>query len=145
MEVYLLKSSACLLILFSFYKLFLEKESMHTFKRFYLLGSIIVSMLIPWITFLNYEALPETLTNVFVIENTGLQTSETATITNYLPTILWMFYGLGAAIFSFRFFRNLTNLIIKIRCNPKLKLSSHHECFIEQRGYTSYIFQLYLS
>jgi len=123
MELYILKSSACLLILLSFYKLFLEKESMHTFKRFYLLGSLIISILIPWITFISYAAIPETVSNVFVIENIGVNVSETAITANYLSTILWTIYGIGVAIFSFKFFRNLTNLIIKIRRNPKLKLS----------------------
>ena len=123
MELYILKSSACLLILFSFYKLFLEKESMHTFKRFYLLGSLVVSIIIPWITFISYVAIPETLSNAFVNENAGAIASETEITTNYLSTILWTLYGIGAAIFSFKFFRSLTNLIIKIRSNPKLKLS----------------------
>jgi bla regulator protein BlaR1 len=123
MELYILKASACLLILFSFYKFFLEKESIHTFKRFYLLGSLVVAIIIPWITFISYIEIPETFSNAFVIENAGVNASETEITTNYLSTVLWTLYGIGAAIFSYRFFRNLTNLIIKIRRNPKLKLS----------------------
>jgi bla regulator protein BlaR1 len=123
MELYILKSSACLLILFSFYKFFLEKESMHTFKRFYLLGSLIIAIVIPSITFISYVAVPETISNAFVIENVGVNASETEAITNHLSTILWTLYGIGVVVFSFKFFRNLTNLIIKIRHNPKLKLS----------------------
>jgi bla regulator protein BlaR1 len=123
MELYLLKSSACLLILFSFYKFFLEKESMHTFKRFYLLGSIVVSILIPWITFISYPALPEIISNTFVIEHIGTNASETKVTTNHLSPILWTLYGIGVVIFSYKFFKNLTNLIIKIRQNPKLKLA----------------------
>ncbi len=123
MELYILKSSACLLILFSFYKFFLEKESMHTFKRFYLLGSLVVAIIIPWITFISYVDVSETFSNSFVVENTGAIASETEGTTNYFSTILWTFYGIGVAIFSYKFFRNLTNLIVKIRRNPKLKLS----------------------
>jgi bla regulator protein BlaR1 len=123
MELYILKSSACLLILFSFYKFFLEKETMHTFKRFYLLGSLVVAIIIPWITFISYVAIPETLSNAFVIENIEVSTSETEGTTNFLSTILWTLYGIGVAILSFKFFRNITSLIVKIRRNPKLKLS----------------------
>lgn len=123
MELYILKSSACLLILFSFYKLFLEKENMHTFKRFYLLGSLIAAMIIPWVTFTTYVEVPETFSKAFFIENTGIIASETETTTNYLPIILWTLYGIGVAFFSFRFFRNLQNIIIKIRRNPKHKMN----------------------
>ena len=47
MEIYLLKSIACLGILFAFYKLFLERENMHTLKRFYLIGILLASFTIP--------------------------------------------------------------------------------------------------
>lgn len=123
MELYILKSSACLLILYFFYRLFLEKEDMHTFKRFYLLGSLVVAFTIPWITFTSYIEVPETFSKAFFVENSKIITSETEVATNYLPTILWALYFIGVAFFSFRFFRNLRNLIVKIRCNPKLKLS----------------------
>ena len=50
----LLKSSACLAIFMLFYKLCLEKTSAHTFKRFYLIGILIISIGIPFITFTEY-------------------------------------------------------------------------------------------
>lgn len=51
MLLYLLKSIGCLTILWLIYQLFLEKERMHRFKRFYLLGSLLFSLAIPFITF----------------------------------------------------------------------------------------------
>jgi len=54
MIIYILKFSACLAIFLAFYKLFLERENMHQFKRFYLLGSIVTSIAIPFITFTTY-------------------------------------------------------------------------------------------
>ena len=50
----LLKSSACLAVFMLFYKLCLEKTSAHTFKRFYLIGVILISTSIPFITFTEY-------------------------------------------------------------------------------------------
>lgn len=51
MTTYLLKVIICSGILYAFYILFLEKEKMHVFNRFYLLGSLLVSYFIPLITF----------------------------------------------------------------------------------------------
>lgn len=123
MEIYILKSAACLGILFSFYKLFLENENMHFFKRFYLLASLVAAFLIPFITFTSYVEASERLTSVVMIENSGFITSETEIATNYLPIILWSLYGLGVVFFSYRFFRNLKNLILKIKHNQKLKIN----------------------
>jgi len=125
MEIYILKSAACLGILFFFYKLFLENENMHTFKRFYLLASLVAAFLIPFITFTSYVEASESLTNVVMTENSGLGfiVSEAEIATNYVPLILWSLYGLGVMFFSFRFFRNLKNLILKIKRNPKLKIN----------------------
>jgi len=47
MRTYLLESSLSLLLTFGFYKLVLEKERLPSFKRFYLLGSLLVSALVP--------------------------------------------------------------------------------------------------
>ena len=54
MLLILLKSSACLAVLMLFYKFCLEKTSAHTFKRFYLIAVILISIGIPFITFTEY-------------------------------------------------------------------------------------------
>ena len=50
MMVYLFKTILCSAIFLLLYSLFLEKEKMYRFNRFYLLGGIIFSMIIPPIT-----------------------------------------------------------------------------------------------
>lgn len=121
--MYLFKSGICLAILYGFYKLFLENESMHVFKRFYLLGALGISFLIPLITFTTYVEMPLTTvatTPVFVNPgNTSFTEIETAT--NYWPFILWGLYGLGVLYFSIKFGRNLKNIFSRIKHNPKLK------------------------
>jgi bla regulator protein BlaR1 len=47
MIIYILKSASCLAMLLAFYHLVLEKEKMHVFNRFYLLGSVLFSFLAP--------------------------------------------------------------------------------------------------
>ena len=126
METYLLKSVACLGILFFFYKLALENSSLHTVKRFYLLGSLVLSILIPFITFTEYIEVTPMATETFVhTPITVLESTETvAAPINYLPYILGGLYSLGVLIFSFRFGRNMLRIFNKARSNPKLKNQS---------------------
>lgn len=51
MIAFIIKSIACSAIFWAVYKLLLENERMHTFKRFYLLASVVLSLAIPAMTF----------------------------------------------------------------------------------------------
>jgi len=112
MEFYLLKSTALLAIFFVGYKLFLERENMHLFKRFYLLGSVLASFIIPFITFTQYvDIAPIVYANNDFLLN-GSIPAEIPTIAesiNYLPYVLWSIYGLGVLFFGIRFTQNLFN------------------------------------
>lgn len=120
MVLYLLKFSACLLIFLAFYKLALEKENMHMFKRFYLLGALVLAIIIPLVTFTQYV---ESVSHAINLSNqdtpivNDLVTQETKT--NYLPYIVWSIYATGVLIFGINFFRNLYKLNFKIKSNPK--------------------------
>ncbi|MFT7073766.1 MAG: hypothetical protein ACJAX3_002765, partial [Patiriisocius sp.] len=67
MDPYLLKSAACLGVFFIFYKAILENTSIHTSKRFYLLGAVVVSFLIPLITFTTYVEVPEMISEAVIL------------------------------------------------------------------------------
>lgn len=120
MALYLLKFSGCLLIFLAFYKLVLEKENMHAFKRFFLLATLILSIGIPLVTFTQYvEYSPQTFNEVsqdMLIANNSI---EIEAITNYVPYIIWSIYLIGVLIFGFKFIRNLYRLNHKIKHNPK--------------------------
>ena len=45
--IFTIKASVCLMAFYLFYKLLLSKETFHRFNRFALLGTVIVSMIIP--------------------------------------------------------------------------------------------------
>ena len=65
MIVYIVKASFCLAILLAVYHLFLEKEKMHQFNRFYLLGSILFSFYAPtFIIYTSSQTIIEPITNV---------------------------------------------------------------------------------
>src|SRR5690606_22176119 len=120
MELYLLKSAACLVLFFAFYKLILEQTSIHNFKRFYLFGSLLASFIIPLITFTSYiEVSP--MISVYSEAIPQLNYAEVEKTVNYWPFVLWTIYALGVLFFSIKFFRNLFSLIQQIRKNPKYK------------------------
>lgn len=121
MLLFILKSSACLLLFLGFYKLVLEQENMHVFKRFYLLGAIATAILIPLITFTTYVEVAPLTPNIQegVSLNTTIETSLLDDLNWSL--ILWSIYLIGAAVFGFRFINNLYHLEKKIRHNPKRK------------------------
>ncbi|WP_142785107.1 M56 family metallopeptidase [Changchengzhania lutea] len=123
MLLILLKSSACLAIFMLFYKWCLEKTSAHTFKRFYLLAVILISISIPFITFTDYVDAETTAVSAVSQFNSSesVNISEITLIQEYLPMLLWHIYVLGVLLFSVRFFKNLNALIQKIKANPKLK------------------------
>jgi len=50
MATYFIKSAICLLVLLAFHRLFLQREALYQFSRFYLLASVAVSFLIPFNT-----------------------------------------------------------------------------------------------
>lgn len=146
MLIYILKFSACLAIFLAFYKLFLEQENMHQFKRFYLLGSILTSIAIPFITITTYVE-PQPFVDGFnEIDplTSELVLATTENLTNYVPIILWSIYGVGVLLFGIKFAFNLTQMILKIKRNPKLKNSSFINVLLQDlvspHTFFSYIF-----
>jgi len=121
MEIYLLKSVTCLGIFYAFYKLFLERENMHIIKRFYLLGAVLASFLIPLITFTQYIEAKSTHVSVITSEFITEIPVEIEVAPNYWAAVLWSIYGLGLLFFSLKFGRNLYSMIQKIRKNPFYK------------------------
>ncbi len=123
MGIYILKFSTCLLLFIWFYKIFLERESFHKFKRFYLLGALFLASCIPLITFTIYvePSIPgESISDI----NNSLIVSETVENTSWkdkLPLIFWSLYTIGVVLFAFRFFKHLHQLYNKITTNINLR------------------------
>ena len=126
MLLLLFKSSACLAAFLFFYKLFLEKESMHHFKRFYLLGALLVSIVIPFITFTQYieVAVIKDYVPLQSAEFTVNSVPKSTTWQDYISTALWTLYTMGVIVFGFRFVKNLKEIVSKIKTNPKHKYHS---------------------
>nr|WP_170106643.1 M56 family metallopeptidase [Christiangramia gaetbulicola] len=111
-----------MLILFSFYKLFLENENFHKIKRFYLLLALLISFVLPLITFTYEVEVPLTPSAE------GFQTLEISPQEPETTLINWQFvlyvvmgiYLAGFIFFSIRFFRNLRSLLKEASSNERL-------------------------
>ena len=125
MELYLLKFSGCLLVFWLLYVLLLEKQQMHRFKRFYLLGSFVVALVIPQLTIIEYiEPIVQNyeVSNAFIpieAEFVPQPINEAPVIT--LEAVLWTIYTLGVLLFSARFAINLHRLYRSISKNSTYK------------------------
>jgi hypothetical protein len=119
MILYFLKSAICLALLLAFYHLVLEKEKMHTFNRFYLLGSVLFSFLAPlYIIYSEATIAIEPILRVqkiYPLENNIIEES-----INYTK-IFASIYLLVSSILLIRFGRKLFMIINKIRENTKVK------------------------
>ncbi len=146
MIVYVLKSSLCIALLWGFYALFLERENMHHFKRFYLIFSLVFAYTIPLLTFTYttnivdlQENLQQPITYVTQVKEIPPQESSV----HYLLVILWSIYAIGVLIFAIRFIKNIHNLIEKVRRNENLKELSHTNVLLK-KAVVPYTFLKYI-
>jgi len=116
MTIYLLKLSACLLVFWMFYLLLLERQKMHQFKRFYLLGALLMALVIPLLSITYYiEPVIHNFDTAIAPVITPIDTSEienipVETTALSLETILWLVYSCGVLLFATRFLVNLFRL-----------------------------------
>ena len=123
MIAYLLKSATCLALLLAFYHFVLEKEKMHNFNRYYLLGSIVFSFLAPlYIIYIKVTpVILETTESIISYSPTNLSTSEIIyeEPMNYMQIFISI-YLLISCVLLIRFGKNLYQIIHKIRKNTKI-------------------------
>ena len=133
--IYLLKSGLCMGILLLFYHLILEKESMYRFNRFYLLGALIFSLAVPFLTSPIQWQMPDTDRNAFsssfqidapdpiqVYESAPSFHATPAPITDLKPWYfthwLLIIYSMVTVILMVRFLAQLMNFNRIIKRHP---------------------------
>ena len=139
---FLIKSTICLSVFLGFYHLVLEREKMHQFNRFYLLGSIVISLVIPFVTFEIIEIIPivenieplslntiPTTFNENLIQESVIHLKERI---NYTPYVLWGLYGLITFILITRFVINCSKLISKSKSNPIVKYKNANLVLVDE-------------
>ena len=122
MLIFLLKSTACLTIFLVFYKLMLERESIHHFKRYFLLGALVASFVIPNLVFVEYIDTVGPTMSSFSPNMDGLieQPVPQHSVFDW-QLLFWMIYVLGVVGFGLRFLANLSRIRIRIKKHPKFK------------------------
>ncbi|WP_411893346.1 M56 family metallopeptidase [Winogradskyella sp. A2] len=131
METYLFKFSACLLVFWFVYVLLLERQKNHIFKRFYLLGTLAIAVIIPLLTITQYLE-PIEITNTenavsfLPMEPSYIQTSFEIQPFIKIEQILWIVYGIGVLLFATRFISNLYKMYQHINANAKI----HRRSFV---------------
>ena len=122
MVAFFIKFILCSGFLYSFYKLFLERESMYKINRFYLLFSLIFSLIAPLykidlpITATETNISPELL--AFLMQNPELLQQERGINFGDILNVIYIFVGV---IFLVRFIYNLYELMFKIKTEEKIK------------------------
>ena len=71
--LYLLKSSLCLLLFAAFYKLVLQKQTFFHWNRYYLLTSLVLSIIIPLIKISVFSHTDSLVFNMLVLQTDGLK------------------------------------------------------------------------
>ncbi|WP_417354079.1 M56 family metallopeptidase [Flavobacterium sp.] len=119
MSEFLIKSVISMSVLFLLYKLFLEKEKIHRFNRFYLLFGLSFSLCLPFITIPVYVNIPvapiqdsvkmiHSVTDQQSIINSAAPTVIVQPEINYTPYIIWGLYSLITLLLIIRFVLNIT-------------------------------------
>lgn len=134
MEHFLINSSVCMFVLWLVYKLLLENISWHVFKRVYLLGAIIVSVVIPFLV-VKTVVIPAQELPVLEYQNSIAPQQVTQVTAETDFAIDWFYvalgvYLLGVCIMLFRFTKNL--IAFKIQKNDEV--SSYARYLLILRG-----------
>jgi hypothetical protein len=133
MTEFLIKSTICLTVFLSFYHMVLEREKMHQFNRFFLLVSIVISLVIPFVTFEILDIVPEVQhSELPVTALVSFSSTENQEKQNYFPYLIWCLYSLIAGILLFRFVINSLKLVSKAISNPKIQYKNAHLVLIEE-------------
>lgn len=149
---YLIYSTICIGLVLLFYHAFLAREKTYQINRWYLLGGLLFSLIVPFMPFGISDSLLNLSTNTNVpqiissgIEYTNsesvLQVSGNSTEQNFVshtsffawitPFLFW-FYGVVTLILSFRLIRHLYRMQLKSMKNPATSFKGYKVVLIDE-------------
>lgn len=115
---FIIKSSFSLSVFFIFYKLFLENEKIHLFNRFYLLITLVFSLVIPFITIQTANEIPIQNFQTFISKPIVIKQKESSFFQFNWTALFFICYVLIALLLLIRFTKNVLNLLKKAKTNP---------------------------
>ena len=128
MLVYLIQITLNLALTYIIYKWTLENLKTHRFNRFYLLTSVILSLLLPLISINSNTSLPELQSSITVISEIIINPNEiqkTQTIFNW-TTLLYFMYFLGFGVSIFKFSNSIIRLLNLKKHGRQVKKNRQH-------------------
>lgn len=147
---YMIKSSTILIVLLIYYQFFLKKQTFFNLNRIFLLGVLILSALIPFISIeINRTGMIGVPTLASVSELLGENqvvesTQSTLTTATERPiSMIPLLYGIGVMCFFLRYLITLCRLCLFVRRNPRKQLHRLHIIKI-QEGQPTFSFFNYL-
>ncbi len=121
---YLIKASAILIVFFTFYKLFLQKETFFQSIRIFFQIGFISALIIPLIIIPKYISVDTFSISKEILQVQPEQLTHNLTI-NWTQVIIFI-YLIGLAFFSVRFLIQLSSLIWFIYDQDKIKQGNHY-------------------
>ncbi len=147
MILYLLKIILASSFFIFLYKLLLEGDSQHKAKRFYLMFTMILSLVIPFITlpYGNVKPIANYIESVPITNTPWIQTSEVVAEKTFdFWPILHLLYASVTCVLLFRFGRNLFRISHFIRRNPRVRYGNNYLVFVPEdtlpHSFFKYIF-----
>jgi TonB family protein len=163
MTVYIIKSSLSLLLLFGLYWFLLRKEKLFVFNRFFLVASVVFSLLVPFISIpVNFQTTPklenfipafnhitpEIITTDNVVQNAKNIShpyilNETRFIN--ITVLLFLLYFSGVLLFLIRFLRNLFLIVQRSKLSEKISYNSYQIILTDQTGLCCFFDYIFLN
>ncbi|MBE9467287.1 MAG: M56 family metallopeptidase [Bacteroidetes bacterium] len=116
-SIYLIETAICLVLFYSIYKIFLQKETLFKFNRYYIMATVLLSFIIPALNF-SYKGSSDVIIynnvlNAVVISADGIE----QIVSNKLSTqlILTYLYAFGVVFFTLRLAFQIFQLLIIIK------------------------------
>ena len=145
---YIIKTTFCLVLFLAFYHFVLEKEKMHRFNRFYLIGAIVFSFIVPSfiITVAPGEFIAPILDNsefvsqMLPIETSTIQVAQEIDYTNYFIGL----YIFISTILLLILTKKITQILVQTRRNKKVSYFSATVVLLKEQivpySFLQYIF-----
>jgi len=149
--VYSLKSSICLAAFYLFYKLLLSRDTFHRFNRIALIGTMILSAMIPVAAIFllppvrPFETIMDSIPETFGFVNPASSVMTEISPPNRLLSLILLIYLTGCGVFFIRsiltLFRILRIIRIgnRIRIANNIRLVTHHDNRIAPFSWMNYI------
>lgn len=144
---FIYKSSLSLFVLLVIYHLVLERQKMHKFNRFYLLFSLVFSLVLPFVTIkiARESTVSVQQTYKYLAQNIQIQNQAVVVQSfDYTSLILGCLYVLITLLLIFRFINNLLKIYSKIKNGNRMVYKNASLVLVDEQiaphTFLSYIF-----